>query len=392
MQQKESPDHMTLSYNNGEWAEVYIFFKVIADRKLYTADADFNPIKDVYLDVLSVIREEVKGKEYKYKTGDTVTILLNQQPIGSVAVEEFIKYKNLLWKLLEENTKTTFSSKEIESFLNSIHIFNPKSPAQIVSKFCGGTVDIVLETKDRSGVNRILGFSCKSDLRASSTLLNASGDNTNFIYEIIGPMDDKKMEKFNSLFKKVIRKGKECYDIATTDRMQYLQDLGCDLKFLKTAKPLAKENLIKCGGKEMPMIVANMLKAFYFKNVAGLTSMEDCITFLSDNDVADYGFDDLAETYRSKIAQLLICTFTGMRLGSKWDGRQAVNGGYIVVKNNGDVVAFHSTIADEFKDFLVAKIIMESPSHSRHKDMVIYKEGEHYLLKLGLQLRFTLNR
>ena len=28
----------TLSYNNGEWAEVYIFFKIIADRKLYTAD------------------------------------------------------------------------------------------------------------------------------------------------------------------------------------------------------------------------------------------------------------------------------------------------------------------------------------------------------------------
>lgn len=43
-----------LTYNNGEWAEVYIFFKVIADRKLYTADAAFNPIKDVYLDVIRV--------------------------------------------------------------------------------------------------------------------------------------------------------------------------------------------------------------------------------------------------------------------------------------------------------------------------------------------------
>lgn len=51
----------TLSYNNGEWAEVYIFFKIIADRKLYTADASFNPLKDIYLDVIGVIREEVKG-------------------------------------------------------------------------------------------------------------------------------------------------------------------------------------------------------------------------------------------------------------------------------------------------------------------------------------------
>ena len=90
----------TLSYNQGEWSEVYIFFKVIADRKLYTADADFNPIKDVYLDVISVIREEVKDEVYKYMTGDTVTILLNHEPVGRVPVSEFVKYKNILWKLL----------------------------------------------------------------------------------------------------------------------------------------------------------------------------------------------------------------------------------------------------------------------------------------------------
>lgn len=382
----------TLSYNNGEWAEVYIFFKVIADRKLYTADADFNPIKDVYLDVLSVIREETKGDIYKYKTGDVVTILLNHEPVGQVPISEFVKYKILLWKLLEENTETTFTSEEVERFLNSIFIFNPKSPAQIISKFCGGTVDIVIETKDRSGVNRVLGFSCKSDLRASATLLNASGDNTNFIFEVTGPIDDEKMECFNNTFKKVKRKGEICYDIATTNRMQYLHEIGCDIEFSSTAKQLAKTNLIKCGGMEMPAIVAGMLKKFYFENVGGSTTMNDCIKYLAENDIVGYGFDDLKDTYRGKIAHLLLCTFTGMRLGASWNGRQEVNGGYIVVKNNGDVVAFHSTIADEFKDFLVAKMIMESPSHTRHKDMVIYKENERYFLKLALQLRFSLSR
>lgn len=382
----------TLSYNNGEWAEVYIFFKVIADRKLYTADASFNPIKDVYLNILGVIREETKGKVYNYKTGEDVTILLNHQPVGSVPVSEFVKYKDILWKLLEENTQTTFSSDEIEFFLNSIHIYNPKSPARIVSKFCGGTVDIVMETQDRSGVNRILGFSCKSDLRASSTLLNASGDNTNFVFEVTGPMDDEKMDHFNHIFKQTIRKGKKCDDIATSERMQYLKEIGCNLVYADTAKQLAKTNLIKCGGMEMPLIVGGMLKTFYFENLSKGTSMEDCIDYLAKNDIAGYGFEDLKETYHNKIAHLLLCTFTGMRLGSVWNGRQAVNGGYIVVKNNGDVVAFHSTIADEFKDFLVAKIFMESPSHSRHKDMVIYKKDDKYYLKLALQLRFSLSR
>jgi len=382
----------TLSYNQGEWSEVYIFFKVMSDRKLYTADADFNPIKDVYLDVLSVIREEVKGEVYKYKTGETVTILLNGEPVDKVPVAEFVKYKNVLWKLLEENTETTFSSEEVESFLNSIFIYNPKSPAHIISRFCGGTVDIMIETQDRSGVNRILGFSCKSDLRSSSTLLNASGDNTNFVFEVTGPMDDEKMNKFNSIFKETVRKGKVCYDIATSDRMKYLHDVGCDLTFVDTTKPLAKKNLVMCGGMEMPSIVAGMLKKFYFENFSSTTSIVDCIDYLAETDFAGYGFDDVKNTYRGKVAQLLLCTFTGMRLGSAWNGRQEVNGGYIVVKNNGDVVAFHSTIADEFKDFLVAKMIMESPSHSRHKDMVIYKEGSRYFLKLALQLRFSLCR
>lgn len=382
----------TLSYNKGEWAEVYIFFKVIADRKLYTADAAFNPIKDIYLDVLGVLREEIKGEVYNYKTGETVTILLNHKPIARIPVSKFVKYKDLLWKLIEENTDTTFTSEEIENFLNSIFIYNPKSPAQIVSKFCGGTVDIVIETKDRSGVTRTLGFSCKSDIKASSTLLNASGDNTNFIFEVTGPMDDDKMEHFNNLFKETIRKGKTCFDIATSDRMHYLQKIGCDLKFSDTATPLAKANLIKCGGKEMPEIVAGLLKKYYFENLSGPTSVEDGIEYLAENDVAEYRFDDLKETYQGKIAHFLLCTFTGMRLGSKWNGRQEVNGGYIVVKNNGDVVAFHSTIADEFKDFLVAKMRMESPSHSRHKDMVIFKKDGKYFLKLALQLRFELNR
>ena len=243
----------SLSFNKGEWAEVYIFFKVMADRKLYTADADFHPIKGVYLDVIAVIREEVKDRIYCYKTGDRVTILLNDKRVGEVPVREFIKYKNLLWKLLEENTETTFTSQEIEDFLHSIFIYKPKSPANIISDFCGGTVDITIETKDRSGIDRILGFSCKSDLSASATLLNASGDNTNFIYEVTGPMDDERMEHFNNLFKETVRKGKVCYDVATSERMHYLHTIGCDLEFLRPAGKHTRENLIKCGGLEMQL-------------------------------------------------------------------------------------------------------------------------------------------
>jgi hypothetical protein len=83
--------------------------------------------------------------------------------LSQVPIERFLKFKNLLWHLLENNTETVLPSNEVEEFLNSIYAFNPKSPTHIVSKFCGGTVDIVIETKDRSGVNRILGFSFQNE-------------------------------------------------------------------------------------------------------------------------------------------------------------------------------------------------------------------------------------
>lgn len=84
--------------------------------------------------------------------------------------------------------------------------------------------------------------------------------------------------------------------------------------------------------------------------------------------------------------------FTGLRLGKKWSGKSEVNGGYIVVKKDGDVVAYHSCIADEFKNFLMEKLRFETPSCSRHKCMNIYKKDNEYFIKFPLQLRFSLKR
>ena len=36
--------------NKGEWAEIYIFLKLLADGKLYAADRNLKKIDDTYLD------------------------------------------------------------------------------------------------------------------------------------------------------------------------------------------------------------------------------------------------------------------------------------------------------------------------------------------------------
>ncbi|MCD7904723.1 MAG: HpaII family restriction endonuclease [Clostridiales bacterium] len=49
-------------------------------------------------------------------------------------------------------------------------------------------------------------------------------------------------------------------------------------------------------------------------------------------------------------------------------------GGYIVLKGNGEIVAYHTYIADEFKNFLLNKLGFETPGAKRHKFMQIYKK------------------
>ena len=391
LQDDDNINAKVLSGNKGEWSELYAFFKILVDGRVYAADENYNKIENVFLTVLSVIREEVRNSVYRYLPGETIVIKLNGQEVGRIPCSEFETNMNNLWnQIIASKGKSSFTVTEIEDFLSKIHITKIKSPAFETSNYFGGTIDIMLETRNIDNIVRETGFSGKSEINASATLLNASQDNTNFVFEVVGDFSDDNMNHFNGLFKEVNRRGNIEHDIATSERMEYLHKINANLVFAKTAKPLASENLVKCGGKEMPSIIAGMLKHFYFDNLGSTTTVMDCITSIAKEDVAQYGFDSLEDIYHFKVANFLYFAFTGMRLGSKWNGKDSVNGGYIVVKYNGEVVAYHSTIANEFKEFLVHKMKMEGPSHSRHKDMVIEKIDGKYYLKLALQLRFTI--
>ena len=175
--------------------------------------------------------------------------------------------------------------------------------------------------------------------------------------------------------------------------MNYLKSCGIDVKFIQTAKQTAGQNLVRSGGLETPLIVAEMLKYYYYNKSGTDTSVDESVRYLADKDVIGYGFGNLYDTYHLKVANLLYAMFTGLRFSKPWNGKSDVSGGYIVVKRDGDVVAFHSCIADEFKDFLVDKLRFEAPSCGRHDYMSIYKKADgKYYMKFALQFRFKLKK
>ena len=58
-----------------------------------------------------------------------------------------------------------------------------------------------------------------------------------------------------------------------------------------------------------------------------------------------------------------------------WDGTADATGGYIIVREDGEVLCYHL-----FK--------FETASTSRHEFGSIYKENGKYYVKLNLQVRF----
>ena len=71
-----------------------------------------------------------------------------------------------------------------------------------------------------------------------------------------------------------------------------------------------------------------------------------------------------------------------------WNGIYDATGGYLVVKENGDVLCYHIYNKNEFENYLINNTKLDTASSSRHGFGVIYKENEEFFFKLNLQIRF----
>ncbi len=210
-------------------------------------------------------------------------------------------------------------------------------------------------------------------------------DNTNFRYEIIGNIDDNIMNQFNSMFDS---KG----HTATQERLKFLKENSLDLKFCEMAVKTAERNLVLSGGIELPKIIADMLYCYYYKNEGSSkgSDLTSALSYAIEKNSADYPYEKefLKDIYERKLATMLYDMFTGMRFASPWNGKSSVSGGYIIAKNNGDVVAYHTMLADEFKEFLINQLGFERGSCTRHDYMKIERLDGKYFIKLSLQIRF----
>ena len=220
-----------------------------------------------------------------------------------------------------------------------------------------------------------MGFSIKSQLGGDSTLLNA-GKTTNFNFKICGnklsDTDIDYINNLNSKQKKVIL------------RVQAIESKGCHLVFDKVDHPIFRNNLAMLDSSLGEIIGLLLLEQFE----QDTNMLKDLVRTLSEKNPLNFDMSQSIPYYAYKVKNLLTSTALGMMPGKAWDGKYDANGGYLVVKESGDILCYHFYDRNRFEDFLYNNAYLERSSTTRHEYAQIIKETDGSLsFKLNLQIR-----
>ena len=357
-----------LTGNKGEWSEIYVLLRLLADGKIYAADSELNKLDGVYFPIIKIIREENKGEIKEYTAGETISIYINGLKVKDLPATEFETESGYLLKEINnKSSKGAFSVESTQNFMDKILCYKLFAPVKS---------DITLKIVDiNTGYSPTVGFSIKSELGSSPTLLNA-GKTTNFIYKI------------NHSYPDLVREANEIYKVASgkshTDvrgRLNKIIKENGILKYWKMNNQIFKDNLVLIDSN-MDEIIAETLLYFYKDRISNCDEM---VEKLERENPMNYGN---VNAYRYKFKKFLTAVALGMKPATVWDGLDEATGGYIVVTNEGNVLAYHIYNRNYFEEYLLKNTKYETASTSRHDFGEVYSENGEDFIKLNLQVRF----
>ena len=359
---------MAITGNKGEWSELYALFRLLGEGKVHAGDADLNKL-DLYYPILNIIREESKKYEYKpNKEQNIVVIDEDGNEYARISMDKFMEESTKLLKSIKgAGSQRAFEVPDAECFMGQIGCTKIKAPSQ-------DKADIHIVIHDlRTNMTPLLGFSIKSQLGSASTLLNP-GMPTNITYKVVGgDITDQELDEINNIEDHI-------------PRMQAMIDKGYQLEYYEIAHQTFKNNLLfldMC----MPELVAQCLVLGSMPNLG--TSTKEIVEAVAKENPFGYTGSNVVGFYEHKIKVLLLDTALGMTSAKEWNGHYDANGGYLVVKSDGDIVCYHFYNKNDVEDYLYNNTRFDRASRSRYDFGKLYRgeDGAVYM-KLNLQIRF----
>ena len=384
-----------LSGNVGEWSEIYVFFRLLADGRMNVADENLVAIPNEFYKILAILRKEATTENRYLRADDNIIIKIKNEATGALeefimSVEQFaINADRLLEGMKKQSGKRSASYPDIQAFMNDLKIYSIKD--------IGHKRDITITIEDfHCNAAQTLGFSIKSFVGKQSTLFNP-GAGTNFIYKISFPKGIKiDCDKFNRDTYNG-KPGKIAY------RFAKLEELGAKVSFERVQSECLYQNLRTIDG-DLPKILA---EALLLKYKLGLSQWKKIIPVLNDLNPMKYRISEESPVYEVKIKRFLQDSAMGMTPESEWNGFYDATGGQIIVKKDGDIVCYHVYELNRYLQYLFDSTKLEQAATSEDEDNPghvelgpkgkpskpyqfgwLYKENDEYFIKLNLQVRF----
>ncbi len=356
-----------ISGNKGEWSEIYTLFKLLGDKQLYLGNKDIEKLEGIVYPIISVLRTE-SNDNFEYSIKDEIIVIDGGEEVLKIAVSEFKEKAKFLLEKIKANKERTFSVPEVEEFMQSINCFSLKASSTVKT-------DITIVIHDQRTKQRpALGFSIKSQLGSPSTLLNA-GKTTNFIFKITNL---KLIESEIKIINSIDSRSK------IMDRINSILQLDGQFVFTNTEKQIFSNNLILIDSK-LPEILSQIVFEFYSSNNSRVIDLVDNIDFKNP---LSFDLSNQHKFYEYKIKRFLTDVALGMMPSKVWTGQYDATGGYLIVKENGDVLCYHIYNRNEFEDYLFNNTKLDTASSSRHDFGTIYEDDGGLFFKLNLQIRF----
>lgn len=358
---------MAITGNKGEWSELYALFRLLGEGKVHAGDADLNKL-DLYYPILNIIREEEKKYEYKPNQEQNIVVIDEDgNEYARISMDKFMEESTkLLDSIKGAGSQRSFEVPDAECFMGQIGCTKIKAPSH-------DKADIHIVIHDlRTNMTPLLGFSIKSQLGSESTLLNATKA-TNITYRVEGcDISDEMIAEINSIEDHL-------------PRMKALVDKGLHLEYSDIEHQTFKNNLLFLDTC-MPNFIASCLICDSMPN--STSKIKDTVEIVAAQN--PFGFTgDVVAFYEHKMKVLLIDAALGMTPATEWKGHYDANGGYLVVKKDGEIVCYHFYNRNDVEDYLYNNTRFERGSRTRHEFGSLYRadDGKVYI-KLNLQIRF----
>ncbi len=371
--------------NKGEWAEFYVMLKLLGQGRLYAANKLLQKNYKSYLDVLKIIRQECNEQVLEYivdkdKKIVTVKPQNSETVLASISTEEFNKVADILLDGIRElKGRSIEAPNAVCDFAKVIYVESPKAPSvKALKKQFGGKNDIFIEVRDsQTAIVSVMGFSIKSKFGQNPTLFNA-GSSSQFLFKVSG-FNDTMQDEFNNISDEKGRGWSKC--------KEYLKDNGIIPTFVRTQNPIYSNNLFLIR-ESMASIMAWCVKDRLIDSPSSYEVKEtvERMTVANPLNVPNPNI-----YYEKAMKDFLMAGFTGMTAGKEWDGREQVNGGYIVVMDDGDIICYHSNDRESFRDYLYRNTYFEYVSADKYVWSKICKIDNEYYLPLNVSVRFNTN-